>query len=439
MPLFNGPLDWTGNTPSGEGKRGALGPIQGGGVMPLPPLPTPRLLEGFEDTSNWALTAGAPTLTVDTNRKVQGAGALQVAATGATAPQTTKANIGTLDPSAMGTIAFYVDLGLDPAEQTLTSIAVQLGQGGTYQNTAGINGMSGVNNATLGGYWVAYHVSELPGLAALGLAQTGARVSTGHASPYVQKPAIDCLMSNAAGRAFAVITFDDVRSGQFDTAFPILAAAGGKASCYVPTALVGGPDNRMTLANIKALDAALWDMALDGTNDDTVITTRATRSAWIAELLAMQQWLVDNGLNPRAKNHICWPNGTRHDPAALADGEWYNGKPTQALRDAGFISARGVNNGVAYERFGLGSGRAYNLASNGASNPANIDAYITQLDRALLRGCPVRFHFHNVTSTPTGQDIHTDRFVELVAAIKARGMPMLTLSEAQAQTQPLPF
>ena len=469
-------------------------------------LPIPILLEGFDSTTGFVANSGSPTQAINSSRHVQGAGGLSLRATTTTAVQTTKSNAGVHNPSDFGVVAYYVDFDNENAFQDLTSFGVNIGQSGTYYSTSGITNFTGLTEATFGGFWRAFNVSEVTGLKDLTSATTGVRVVTGHAAPYGQTPVVDCLMYHAAGEPEVLITFDDIRPGQVSNALPILDAVGAKASWYVPTSLVGAA-SRLTLSQLASLEAAGHDLAINGTNDDTAITTRASTAEWIAELQAQQAWFAANGLIGRAKRHTNWPNGTRlsagtevqktgvttngtavltmadttglvvgmqitGNPASVqtqtfiqsvdsgtqitatktiaagvtaikgtvVSGVWQTGKSAQALRDAGtFDTARGVNNGVNYKRFGYGYGRAFNLASNGASNPADATALLAQADLAVLRGSTVQYHFHDVTASPTGQDIHTDVFQALITGLVSRGLRFKTLSQSWNDIEALPF
>lgn len=472
-------------------------------------LPTPILLEPFESLTGFSGTAGSPTLAINATREVQGSGCLTVVATSSTAPQVTKSDIGTFNPSQMGVIAYYVDFNNETAFQDLTGIDFRLGQAGTYYTASGITGFTGLSETTFGGYWRSFNVSEVATLRDLTSATTGLRITTSHAAPYGETPAIDCGMANCAGRPIIILTFDDIRPEQETVAYPLMAARGFKGSLYVPTSLVDQAD-RLTLTQLRTLDAAGWDMALDGTNDDTSMTTRADPAACVTEIQAMQAWLVSNGLNPRAKDHICYPNGTRlvagtevqksagivtngtttvtmtdtssllggsvmqftGNPALVqsgtmivsvdsgtqitldktvgaglttfkatnVSGPFQTGKLATALANAGIKSARGVNNGVTYSRFGPGYGRALNMPGNSGSAGVATDL-LAYVDQAILRGSTAIFYFHAVTDAGGGLNITVAEFTAFLDGLVSRinDISVMTLSQWWDSFEEIPF
>jgi hypothetical protein len=237
------------------------------------------------------------------------------------------------------------------------------------------------------------------------------------------------------------------------------------------------------------------------------MTTRADPAACVTEIQAMQAWLVSNGINPRAKDHICYPNGTRlvagtevqvasatangttvvtmasttgivagmqatGNPAAVqsqtfvvsvdsgtqitldktvvtgtrtmkftnVSGAFHTGKLAAALSAAGIKSARGVNNGVSYTRYGPGYGRALNMPGNSGS--AGVAAtLLTYADQAILRGSTAIFYFHAVTDAGGGLNITVAEFTAFLDGLVALGsnISVMTLSEWWDSIEELPF
>jgi Polysaccharide deacetylase. len=273
-------------------------------------LPAPVLLEGFESKTGFTDLNG--TTVIDATAPVQGSGLLKFNGTAAGLPNATKTNIASLDPATMGVVAVYTKLGTDYDAQTCTGVDTRFGRSGTYQTVSEVTGPKSVSSPTTfvatGGFWHSFNIADVPALTALGAGQLDVRMNPSSTTPHASTPSVDCLVRNAGGRPTAILTFDDARPGQLTIGLPVMQERGLVGSLYIPTAVIGQA-NRHSWADLRTFEAAGWDVALDGTNDDSVMTTRANPAACVSELLAMHAALDANGIVGAGRWHLCYPNG----------------------------------------------------------------------------------------------------------------------------------
>jgi hypothetical protein len=350
----------------------------------LASLPAPLLLESFDSLSGFSVLNNS-SASISTANKVQGSGALEIVGTGfSSAANATKTGLlSDTQFSDLGVVAYHYDtITTDPDEQHLASVDCRLGRAGTYYTQVGVTAPTSGSSASFvhtGGYWHAFHVSEVPALPT-GAGDVSVRMQCTQVSPFVARARIDSLLSNAKGRPTVLITFDDIRPGQYTEAFSYMQARGLRGSFYVPTSLVGGT-NRLTLAQLQEMDAAGWDMALDGTNDDTAMTTRASPDACVTELQSMQEWLSTNGLSQRAKDHICYPNGTYQ--VAGASVSLSNVSLSSGSAVVGVSSTGGITAGMKAVCFAIPSGTRVQSVDSGTQLTLTAAATETSTSRTM--------------------------------------------------------
>jgi hypothetical protein len=389
-----------------EGKRG-----QGEAIV-LPELPTPVLLEAF-DVDNFTLVGANAAKALDTSNKVEGTGSMSV--TGHTLNQTSGLDktYGSLDPTGLGTLVFHHMR----VNNSLASLSVALHRGAITSNVTHTEGTVSFR----GGRWIATHINEWPTVRDAGVGTLRVRELMAPTSPFSAQSRFDALYYNAKGRPTVVLTFDDVRTETYDTAFPLMQARGLKGTCYVPSAEVGATD-KMTLAELQELYAAGWDMACDST-DDSPFTGMASTAAALTDVQTVRTYLETNSM-PRAKNHFCWPNGTWSEAIAAA------------FEGDGFLSARTTVTQSFYDRFGLG-GIAMTVPSQGSGSAVASSVHTARLTEALLRGTTQFFHFHDIKDSPSAGGWQTSKFVtfldEIETARDAGELVVMTVSEWYAR------
>ena len=274
------------------------------GDVPMAPLSTPVLIESANALDGAA--SGGATVTLDSSNKVQGANSWLVDGSGVSGqnPIYTKTAALVDDMSTWDVIAWWEKhSGYPQASQTFW----QFGRSGPYNS--GQPSFSQVNGNYGKGIWRAANVSEFTGSPA-GSGQIDRRFRITQNAPYNNRVDVDCLMKNAGGYPTVLFTFDDNEDTTVDIAYPAMAAYGMKGSCYIaPTGASGiGVSDSMTLAELQTLYAAGWDMACDGTTDDTAMTAQASVAAAVTNINGVRTYLTSNGM-PRAADHLCYPNG----------------------------------------------------------------------------------------------------------------------------------
>lgn len=276
-----------------------------------PVLHAPLLIEGFNNAADWTASAGAA-LSADAANKVQGVASLQIAGTGTTSPKATKASIGAWTPSDLGVLAWWFKLETDPNKQSTSSVrCCFIDQAATEHWVSGVSGTPALYQTPaalfVGGYWHAYHISDLPALAGQGAQTLGLAVTAASNAPSNAVVRVDALMARAGGRPTVIIGFDDCYATQFTLGVEILKTRGLKASAHVARNYVGGA-GRMTRDQLDTLyrDHG-WDLCSNST-DDGPLTGKGSVAAAIADMEADRQFLRDNGWD-RAADFGCYPNG----------------------------------------------------------------------------------------------------------------------------------
>lgn len=268
-------------------------------------LTTPSLLESFESTSGFTGSGGGSG-SLDSTNKVQGTNSTLIEGSGVASTNYiwTKLNAFTDDPANWDVLAWYEHhKGFPHASQTF----FQFGRSAVY--TSAQPSFSQVNGNYGKGIWRAVHTSEFTGLpTGNGLIDFRFRCTAN--APNWNPISLDCLMKQAKGIPTVLFTFDDNEDTMYDVAYPLMAPYGIKGTAYVaPTGASGvGVSDSCTLAELQALYAAGWDMACDGTTDDTAMTAQASVAAAVTNIQGVASYLTSNGMT-RGSDHFCYPNG----------------------------------------------------------------------------------------------------------------------------------
>lgn len=271
-----------------------------------PVLPAPVPLATYDDLTNTTTANG--TQSINTSRKAQGTGSIELVQTGTSSPQATKTGVFNGDPNTLGAIVICADLGDDPEFVNASQIGVNLRKGSTDYTQASVTTRS-TTNATLGQRWQGYHVSEVPALAAAGAGTYDIKTQLSSAAPYANVVRYDAAMGRGGGRAKIIFTADDGRPGYKNVAVPILEAAGFRATFFIPTALLNQA-NRFTDAEVQELDQRGHDIALDLTEDDSIATTQPSLSGLLTQYQTQRNRMLALGVSARALDLSCYPNGS---------------------------------------------------------------------------------------------------------------------------------
>lgn len=270
----------------------------------------PVVLENFQSLTGWAATNGG-LIDLVTDSPDIGSNRLRLTSTGTVNAQATKANIGSFDPSTMGTIAYSADLGMDAARQSTQNHRVVLQRGGVDQYLANVTN-TGTNFETpsplhIGKLWGGYHVSEVAGLATPGVSNMGLYVRQSGQGPYSQETKYGALLGKAGGRATFVPTFDDNKVSVWDFVFPLFQSLDFVGTIYNVGSTSQNPA-ALNISKILQLYAANWDVGLDSTYNDDITSSFGTLAAAGASLNQNRDLAILNGIT-RGNEHGAWTGG----------------------------------------------------------------------------------------------------------------------------------
>jgi uncharacterized repeat protein (TIGR02543 family) len=250
------------------------------------------------------------------------------------------------------------------------------------------------------------------------------------------------IFKAGSGQGRVLFTFDDGWQGQSTNAFPILAAAGFKATAYVnKDSVYWDPDgNFVSEADLNSLYSAGWDIASHTTNHaalgsgpDWQGITYDNPAGWALNYLANQDWLESA---TATKNS--WIRGARHVnyPGGLLSAQLIT-----YLKGIGALTGRTSTWGMQNST-GIGGDDFFNLkvVAIDNSDPWYLNNAKVALDNAVLDGTTVIFMIHRVepdlNSTPTalrGITLLSATFSEIVAYastyVKAGQLSVMTISE----------
>lgn len=180
------------------------------------------------------------------------------------------------------------------------------------------------------------------------------------------------------------IGFDDAFDGVYNLAFPIMDALGLPGVAYVITSYVGksvGGYERMTLANLRELQAAGWDIA-NHCYDEPWLDT-LTQEKIDKQIGNSQTWLVQNGFGDAAY-HLAYPAGR------------YDSRVVETCERLGVVSARTtITLGQSYPP---ANWYALNAYGRGTVSSA---AYTNALAAKINAGQSLNLFYHNVIEGAT--------------------------------------
>jgi peptidoglycan/xylan/chitin deacetylase (PgdA/CDA1 family) len=209
--------------------------------------------------------------------------------------------------------------------------------------------------------------------------------------------------------------FDDGLEPVYTLAYPALAAAGIPATVYIPSDYIGDTD-RMTAAQLLALDAAGWSIGNHGQTHDNFTTL--TQAQIETELSTAQAALDALGLTG-ASRHVAYPNGQ------------YNADSDAAMTATGMLTGRAGE--IVADQF-LPWSNPYRVIPRVIMNTDTLATVESWLDAAI--GRPYLYLcllFHNIVeSEPTSYQWLASDFQALVTY--AAGLDLSYLNAADLYT-----
>lgn len=269
--------------------------------------PQPVLLDNFE--AGWEAPTGGGVLDLDGGR-------IRLTGTGTVNAQVVKADIGSFDPSTMGTVAYRVDAGMDEGRQTMLNHRVVLRRDGVDQFLANVTTTDLMYETPsphlIGDLWGSYHVSEVPGLATPGVSSMGVYLRHAGNAPYVATAKYGPLLGKAGGRTTVVVGADDLKLSWYQNARPIMKARNLPYGLYIAAQLTQNSAFQST-AMIQEQYSEGADAYLNSTyNDDRSWyigpDNLQTMAAWEASFQQNRDYAIANGMI-RGNEHICYTHG----------------------------------------------------------------------------------------------------------------------------------
>lgn len=320
---------------------------------------------------------------------------------GTNAGLVTKTNVGSVDKLDMGVQAVVLDLGQDPEYQDVTAPDTRIGVGGTYRGSSGVTNPT-ISDVNTGRYPHSFDISDLSGHPS-GVSQIDLRLQNTSGAPKAEVTSVERWYRNAAGRPTVLLTFDNAYLGVYQNVFPKLAALGMQASCFVSgdqEDVIGG-STHMTVAQLKELYDAGWDVCPNGTPTDDPLSNLADMSAVLAGLEQVKSWLATNGFM-RGHDCTCYPNGV----ARVA------GNKVQVAA----VTSNGTNTVTMTSTTGISAGRKAAGPLVPAVPPVTVLSVVNSTTLTLSASIPAGTS--PMSFTDTSGPFHTGK---VQAALKAAG------------------
>lgn len=378
-------------------------------------------IAGFETSTDWTLT-GAGAQSVNGTQFKEGAGSLQVTA-GTGGDRVLLDKTVSLDMSSMargGLVRFWAYLGSNWAT-TLAEIKVRFATATSdFENAfcyrlSDLSGMhQGWNLLSVGsaGFTSGAGVSWLQPIVKVRLElwpQSGKSATVG----------FDDLRFGVMASPAVVMSFDDGLQSVAATAYPVMSARGLTGTAYTISDWVD-EEEFMTLAELKALYAAGWDIANHTlSHPDNLSLLSLTQIQ--QQLTGCFTYLRNNGL-ARASRDVAYPSGE------------FNGTVLQAMAAAGMRTGRMVS----YRPVALPLDEPYLIAAS-TTDPytLTVTQVKSRIDRAIGNGGVIHLFFHDVVARVTDRtyQISTADFTAICDYIVQKGIPSLTISQFRALSQ----
>jgi peptidoglycan/xylan/chitin deacetylase (PgdA/CDA1 family) len=220
---------------------------------------------------------------------------------------------------------------------------------------------------------------------------------------------------SAVGTPLALLTFDGGNVNTYNVAYPILAAAGLKATVYVISGLIG-TEGYMTESQLAELYAAGWD--LGNHTDNHVNLTSYGNAADVATHVGACTSVLDAHGWTRASKHVAYPGGAS------------DATVTAGMALAGMLTGRTNTSGYPLPRMA----DAYALTTSIVANNPSAAWATGRVDTAFGEGAAALFTLHGLVDSPSiPEEWQPDRFQTLVNYLGTVGAEVLTISEWYAR------
>ncbi len=254
-------------------------------------VPDARQLESMSSTHGWSGTGSSLTSLDVTDNVLKTVGTVTK-----TIQEPFSANWGTI------AIPVCHD-NYTPANQNGGTVSVT--NGSKTINIGGINYLGGYHTVNgLGWRYVSAQTLIDNGF------QEGDQISlvikNSGSAPYSAYTGWGKLLKRAQGIPTLVLTFDDGGLGPWNQ-LQYAQDKGIKGTIFYPW-LYEGRNTKMSVAQLRDLKDAGWDIELNGTGDDVSITSLESADAAVEHLVSGREWLAENGLNDYAR-FFAYPNG----------------------------------------------------------------------------------------------------------------------------------
>jgi peptidoglycan/xylan/chitin deacetylase (PgdA/CDA1 family) len=229
----------------------------------------------------------------------------------------------------------------------------------------------------------------------------------------VAQASFDDLRGGVAARPAVVMSFDDGDASVYSTAYPIMRARGLRGTAYIVSSSVGA-SGKMTLTQLRVLDAAGWDIGNhSSTHRDLATLDLASIEK---ELDDCAGFLTMNDL-PRSARDVAYPFGG-YDQTVL-----------RAMEATGMTTGRTVS----YRPESLPVDEPYLISASGANATQQTVAQIeSSIDRAVHDGATIHLFFHGVASQADSYYQSIPDFTAICDYVSKLGLPSLTISEYRA-------
>lgn len=426
----------TATSGGGLGTAVSQGGLSGATVPPLVALPTPVLLEAF-DTEVGKTFAATGSHSIITGQ-VQGTGRQQVVSPGTNLTLfCTAVEVGPFVPSTMGTLSWRTT-----KDASNTVADNQMGLGRTTITTTQSALADSPLKSRPGGKFIAVNINQ-PAYSAIASLPSGTlavspRIS--QISPFTPTVTFDALSYNADGRNQVCLIFDDCGKGWVTMLLPLLDKYNLKATFAIAVNFIGQA-GKCTWDDIRLLKSR-GHCIIGNTKADVGIV-----SGFASDALLVADYTSADGTGWKeillAQVPDCWPYAM-----ALSNGE-LNEARIQALETAGMLMARTTDPQYFYNRMGFGAngsekGQSLQIPSRGVGSISTpLSTVFAQLDLSQLIGALQCVHGHNVTDTPTSNDMtpaYCDSLLSNIAGRRLTGKTTdVTLKEVYDYTSPLSY
>lgn len=325
--------------------------LSSAGAAPIVMTPY-SILDDFETTTAWTPSAAGVKSSSTGSRKVLHTAGMRIQGIGTNAAvNATRTGISSADPAAWNVIALCLDCGTDAAAMNINSLKLSWVAGGVTYNQQVDAANGGVLDGpflqnTVGKKWLSFSAASFrqtswagAQLIASGAISKNLTLNCTATAALDPDYVIDALIlpDVSAHKSIIMMTFDDNHAEQYLDFYPIMAARGLVATCYLPYNLLGSGirGGSMNLTQLQALKAAGWAICLDSDPDDKPFTTYNTVAASVAQFQASQAQLITDFGDVEASKHCCSSYGNvAFQPTVQALSTVSNGTTTVTISAA---------------------------------------------------------------------------------------------------------